>query len=688
MTTTGDHHRSAGNRRVRRRAAGAVVLALLGGVATACPPTTGGGGGTSGPATILMLPSQSKGYFSMPWPNDLRRADSGMIGWSSLPGIEINPLVEPVPKYPILPAIMIAAEKTVNQFGRNSAVFLQATAELDPTSLPGPAASTSASAAVQLIDLDTGERAPAVVVNQERADRFRPAHLLTVLPYPGHPLRSDARYAVMVFDDVTTTAGVPLAPAPALAELRAPFDAAATMAVPMTAAQHAALSAQLADVDAAISAHTTHDTGELVGFTVYRTQRTEREWEAIVESINAEPTPPVTITTLGPCVQYPDEGNASLARATATIPLPVWRSGTYPYLLEGGKVEFNADGSARRRGTRVSNVELSIPCGAEPAGGWPVATYMEGTGGTQAIASSPGVVAKASVLYGQMSPLYGVDVGDAGPLLTAIGFPPGDPQAEVLFYNLLNPNAIRTNPLQQASDQLIFTRALGSFTLDRALLGGSGTLTTNPTRSAITGHSQGAQTLPIIASGDPSIDVVISSAGSGGQYHSLAHSPRRLSTISLVTNGADRMDELNPLVQMIQTVFEAADGTNYLTTQHFLNYSGANDTCVPIETATHFAMSQGLATVTSIAGTSYGDTALDRITATAPVTANSSGKTRVQLLLPGGHFVSRPNKALSTAFMNSALTGVAPTVPANTAVGSSNNCPGLRYDDPPRLFGI
>ena len=42
--------------------------------------------------------------------------------------------------------------------------------------------------------------------------------------------------------------------------------------------------------------------------------------------------------------------------------------------------------------------------------------------------------------------------------------------------------------------------------------------------------------LALVAEADPAIDGVISSAGSGGQYHTLAHSPRRLNTTSLVTN--------------------------------------------------------------------------------------------------------------------------------------------------------
>ena len=63
------------------------------------------------------------------------------------------------------------------------------------------------------------------------------------------------------------------------------------------------------------------------------------------------------------------------------------------------------------------------------------------------------------------SPLYGdgVGLGDAPAILSAFGYTTRVQQVEILFYNLLNPDAIRSNPLQQASDHLLFTQALRQF---------------------------------------------------------------------------------------------------------------------------------------------------------------------------------------------------------------------------------
>jgi len=650
-------------------------------LASACPPVSE----PPGPVvpSILMSPQLSQGYFSLPWPNDIRRTANGMTDWTSVPGINTDIFTEPLPPIPILPAIVEKGQTTVTQFGRNTAIYFQGTTEIAASTLPTPAQTLQPDASVQLIDLDTGERAPAVVVNQERADRFRPAHLLTILPYPGHPLRSDARYAAVVFDDVTDLEGTPLQAAGTLAELAAPYAAS----MDMTAAQHAALVTQLAEVNAVVSAHTSHVPDEVVAFTVYRTQKTEREFDAIVASADALPAPTLRLLSTGPCTTRAVDNNASMALVTAEIDLPVWRNGVSPYLFEGGRIVVGPDGKATQFGTRTAPAELLVPCSAMPVSGWPVVTHIDGTGGDQHIDDST-VVGRSGVLYGQIAPLYGDGVGDAGPVLSAVGYTTRRQQVEILFYNLLNPDAIRSNPLQQASDHFLFTRAVEAFSAPGTAFGQPGTVSADPTKVVITGHSQGAQTLPMVAYAEPSLDAVISSAGSGGQYHSVVHSPQRLDAITLVTNHADRLDELNPIIQMVQTVFEASDGANFANAQNYLNYSAYADTCTTVETATHFARAQDLTTLAFSPQISYGEPALDRIVGVAPISANSAGRTRVQVLLPGGHYNFYQNRDRSTAFMNQAFTGAAPVVPVQTYGWSTRNCAGQRYDDPPRLFGI
>ncbi|MEI2651768.1 MAG: hypothetical protein V9G12_06365 [Microthrixaceae bacterium] len=660
------------------------VAATTVAIATACPAEPTGPSVPPVPG-IAMNPQLSGGYFSMPWPNDIRRSDSGMNDWTSLPGINTDIFTEPLPPIPLLPEIVAKGQTTVNQFGRQTAVFFQANVELAAASLPAPDQTTSSGASVLLMDLATGELAPTVVVNQERADRFRPAHLLTVLPYPGHPLRSDARYAALVFDDVTSTSGDALTPSATLAQLDQPYDPS----MPMTAAQHANLAGQYTDVKSAIANHTTHQLSDLVAFTVYRTQKTEREWDAIVAAMADVPTPTVNVTSTGACTPSSRDVGASMSIVKATISLPIWRNGSFPYLFEGGKVVVQPNGKAQQFGNRTAPVELMVPCSTMPAAGWPIVTHMDGTGGDEQIGTDIPIARRNGVLYGKISPLYGDGVGDAGAILSPLGFSSPRAQAEVLFYNLLNPDSIRSNPLQQAAEQLMFTKALESFSVPGAPFGQPGNVHGDASKVMITGHSQGAQTLPMIAAADPSIDGVISSSGSGGQYHTLAHSPRRLNTLSLVTNYADRLDELNPLIQVVQTVFEASDGANFANDTNFLNYTNYDDTCSVVETGLHFSRAQNLAIIPFTAPTSYGSTALDNDSVPSlPVQGNYGGTTRVSILLPGGHFNYMQNVDKSTAFQDGLFaTGIA-TVPVGPYGYSSANCPGDRYDDPPRRFGI
>ena len=72
-----------------------------------------------------------------------------------------------------------------------------------------------------LLDLDHPAAAPVPVLADVRSTdvTFRPANLITLLPYPGHPLAPNTRYAAALFDGVRDAAGNRLAPAPILTQL-------------------------------------------------------------------------------------------------------------------------------------------------------------------------------------------------------------------------------------------------------------------------------------------------------------------------------------------------------------------------------------------------------------------------------------------------------------------------------------
>ena len=80
---------------------------------------------------------------------------------------------------------------------------------------------------------------------------------------------------------------------------------------------------------------------------------------------------------------------------------------------------------------------------------------------------------------------------------------------------------------------------------------------------------------------------MFSSSGNGGQYHSLAHTAQRYN-LALFTGEHQPLDELNPMVQIVQTVTEAHDGLNVGAAglapgMDYVNMSGAADGCVALE---------------------------------------------------------------------------------------------------------
>ncbi|MFN7151154.1 MAG: hypothetical protein ACK4V6_16965, partial [Microthrixaceae bacterium] len=85
----------------------------------------------------------------------------------------------------------------------------------------------------------------------------------------------------------------------------------------------------------------------------------------------------------------------------------------------------------------------------------------------------------------------------------------------------------------------------------------------------------------------------------------------------------------------------------------------------------------------------YGDVGVDPATTSLPVQGNVGGRTRVNLELPGGHFVAYDQLAVTAQFLDALAAGVTPTVPdTGYSFGSysSQNCPGPRWDVPPTRF--
>jgi hypothetical protein len=168
------------------------------------------------PSAFRMEPTQVRGFFSMPWPNDIRVLPDGSLDMAGFP----------LPPNPLVANILSLGASITQGFGTNSAVFFQTTgAAIGAASLPTAEGSVLPGSSVMLVDLDDpgAPRTPVLLNIKNSIGLLRPPDLLSILPYPGHPLAGDTRYAAILFDGIQAPGGAAFAPSPLIAELDDPL---------------------------------------------------------------------------------------------------------------------------------------------------------------------------------------------------------------------------------------------------------------------------------------------------------------------------------------------------------------------------------------------------------------------------------------------------------------------------------
>ena len=304
---------------------------------------------------------------------------------------------------------------------------------------------------------------------------YRPGNLLTLLPYPGHPLEEKTRYAVIVLEGVVDADGIPLLPSPLLAELDEPWDAGK----PVGAAEWAALQAQRDEVIDYVDQHTAWQTEQVVAFTVFTTQDATGEMNAVAAAVAALPAPTPVSRGTGNCTP-------SAVRATVSGPLdlPKWQAGPYPYTLSGGGIVVVA-GQAVQQGTERSILKMTFPCGPPPGQRLAdPALHGRHRGIGRSRQSSPSS-ARAAAVHRRLDRA----ALQRRPRRSAR-------RARAALLQLLNPLAGRTNQLQQAADMIYLKRVVEGIVLSAAETNTSAPVDTDDDIDVIIGHSQGALTIP------------------------------------------------------------------------------------------------------------------------------------------------------------------------------------------------
>lgn len=631
-----------------------------------------------GTTTISMDPTLAGGFFQAPWPSDTRRKPDGSLDLTGFPGRSTIALAD---------IVIGRGEAATKGFGTNSGVFLRATGEIDPVTLPLWAPnSVRRRASAMLIDLDHpgSGLVPILVDVKATGTALRPSNLITLLPYPGHPLRPSTRYGVALFDGIRDTSGDRLAPSPLIAAL----DGSAPGGVaPATWTQ---LREDRDDVIAAVRARTLWHPSDLIAFSAFTTQDPTFEMDALAAAVAALPTPTVLSRTpdTGPC----PEGGQS--HTTGRLALPKWQEGTRPFLNEGGGIVVGGDGKAVQQGVEMGSsgtgvlLDMAIPCGPSPANGWPILLWVNGTGGSAKATpiSQLGPTPPYAIL--SIAPLY------SGDRLVSAPAPFNTP--ELQFFNYLNPLAGRTNILQQAADVLYLKRIAQNLALAPGEAGGTAT-SLDASKVVMAGHSQGATSLPLTLAEDPTVDGGFLSAGGGGLYHSIVHrADVRALVDGLLGAAPGELDMFHPYPQVLQTFAEAGDATNYgaAITNDVVLYAGLRDGCTSIETAVTLATAMGVPVVTpSYRQPLFGpilpitvSSPFEPATVNAPVTQNLAGGTRTgaMVVVDAGHFGASNYPAIGRNFIDTlAATGTPVIDPGSTPPVAPGTTQCVRFDAAP-----
>jgi hypothetical protein len=550
----------------------AIVLALGNGSCGSSQAAPDGGAPTAGTATLSLFVAPDSldalaadHVYDHPWPSDLRRDPDGHVHFDGF----YNPR-----GVPLLTQYLGAARGLLDGFSPVAAAYLRFDGPIDPATLPpSPMAATAAGASVSLVDVDPaspehGTRKLIQTFWRKDAGVYWLPNTLAIIPALGYPLRPHTRYAIVATRALRNEAGTAVG---ASADLREVLGVSAATA--RTAAARAVFAPAVAELASAGVATT-----DIVHLTVFTTNDPTDELYRVIDDVPVHvPAPSVESGTWTATDQDPDydvyEGRYS--------PAPNYQAGKVPYqtTADGGGFQFQGKTPVVQN-TFDMRFALVVPNAARcpvPATGYPVVLYGHGTGGDyRSIVDEGGSIGRA--LARQCLASVGTDQifhGDRP------GAPPAsDPNREatiqLLFFNLLNIAAARTNGRQSAVDVVQEARLFtgkGGLVVPASVARGGQAIAIDGTRLSFFGHSQGGLNGSLFLAGDASArGGVLSGSGSLLTVALLEKTEPAPSVADLVRailslSTDDEKAELNlfhPATNFAQTLIDPTDPIHYV----------------------------------------------------------------------------------------------------------------------------
>lgn len=551
------------------------------------------------PAAVAPVMAPDKGdFFAMPWPNAMRTQADGSLDFRSFTGSYLNPLSAQA---------LAAGAPTTFGFGVNTGGYFRFSGSLSTASLPDVKQTLQADSAIMLVNIDPQspqylERVPLRLDFQPIATLYRPGNVLAYLPYRGYSLAAEATYAAIVFTRLTDENGVPIEPAPLLAQLREPTS---TDTGGWTQTEFATLRNQYQQVEAYVEAHTDFDVEQIAAFTVYRTQNPVRHSLRLKDAVARFSDEEIMASVIAlerveRCSRWSD------AYYEATIRLPRWQHGPVPYLISGGGLLLDEQGIPLPNGSTQVRVGIAIGCDAIGLQR-PLVVLADGTGGSYQnyfysdyfLGSGP-----TNHVFLSVSPLFSDDRVDfqqdaLARWLEQLDVPFDSTMlAGFLYYNYINTVGAIGSQMQSAADSLYLARLglnlnvifnqFGMNLVEDGLHWPE--LVIDSERVGLIGQSQGASAIPVALANEPLFSFAMLNGLAGHAYPQMVYrgSVRTLLNQGLFGMVAAELNEFHPFAQFVQTFYEPADPVNYapyINTRNLLITAGYHDNCVVRESS-------------------------------------------------------------------------------------------------------
>lgn len=569
--------------------------------------------------TLFDVPEEgqalSGGFYSLPFPNDLRIKEDGLIDFTGVP--RPNALLEDY-------LDIIAAEQ--RGFGLTSALFLRFDGPISVGSLPVDAASSrDDNSSIYLVNIDEasptyGARIPLQFRFQEEAGESIGEHWLGCLPFPGFVLAEETTYALVVTNRLHSSGGGSVLLSP---DFRAVMAETAPTE-PRLLRAHQIYRPLTAYLDQAGG----DERGDLVNAAVFTTQNATDLLPKFREVTYRDVPAPVA-REMRIQSEYDD-----YVVYVGLYDSPIFQAGDFPYraIENGGGFEIDpTSGEPIVQGSTELRFAMSMPTTPLPPNGWPIVLYGHGTDGDYRSFQFDGTARR---LASQGIAAISIDQPMHGTRLET-----GDSQSA--FFNFLNPQAARGNVIQAAVEGFQLIR-LAEDLLFIDVEPYAREIRFDGTKVGYFGHSQGSVTgLPFVAV-EPKIGPTIFSGAGGLLYLTMLYKTLPFdipSIVALIIREAP-LDEFSPALALLQAFFEPADAISYgrllvqeppegNTAKNVLQTQGLTDRYTPVPSIEALATAIGLDLAVPQEREVVGLELLGKSPLPVPITANAGTVTSV-----------------------------------------------------------